>query len=62
MPFGRRVRHVCPIHWSIGASEKWYSNYCVNKGVPAAEAHERLVVGTSKLLLAEVDQESGNGD
>ncbi|PIV75989.1 MAG: hypothetical protein COW55_03380 [Rhodobacteraceae bacterium CG17_big_fil_post_rev_8_21_14_2_50_65_11] len=37
--------------------EKWYSDYCVNKGVPAVEAQERLLVGTSRLLLAEVDRE-----
>ncbi len=42
--------------------EKWYSDYCVNKGVPAAEAQERLSVGRSRLLLAEVDQESGTDD
>jgi len=37
--------------------EKWYSDYCVNKGVPAVEAQERLLVGTNRLLLTEVDQE-----
>ena len=37
--------------------EKWYSDYCVNKGVSAVEAQERLLVGTSRLLLAEVDRE-----
>lgn len=37
--------------------EQWYSDYCVNKGVPAVEAQERLLVGTSRLLLNEVDQE-----
>jgi hypothetical protein len=37
--------------------EKWYSDYCVNKGVPAVEAQERLLVGKSRLLLAEVDLE-----
>ena len=35
--------------------EKWYSDYCVNKGVPAVEAQERLSVGTSRLLFAEAE-------
>lgn len=33
--------------------EKWYSEYCVNKGVPAIEAQERLSVGKSRLALAQ---------
>lgn len=35
--------------------EKWYANYCVNKGVPAIEAKERLSVGKRRLMLAEPD-------
>lgn len=38
--------------------EKWYSKYCVNKGVPAIEAQERLSVGKSRLLLAEPDKQA----
>jgi len=33
--------------------EKWYSKYCVNKGVSAAEAQKRLSVGKSRLMLAD---------
>lgn len=35
--------------------EKWYANYCVNKGVPAIEAKESLSVGKRGLMLAEPD-------
>jgi ABC-type multidrug transport system fused ATPase/permease subunit len=42
--------------------EKWYADYCVNKGVPAVEAQERLLVGTNRLLLAEVDRETHETD
>ena len=33
--------------------EKWYADYCINKGVSAIEAQERLTVGNGHLLLAE---------
>ncbi|MCB1352632.1 MAG: hypothetical protein KDK03_07850 [Rhodobacteraceae bacterium] len=38
--------------------EVWYSKFCVNKGVPAIEAQERLLVGKSRLLLAEPDKQA----
>lgn len=38
--------------------EKWYANYCVNKGVPAIEAIERLSVGKRRLMLAEPDAQT----
>lgn len=43
--------------------EKWYLNYCVNKGVPSAEAQERLSVGEDRLLLSQpVKQQLEAGD
>lgn len=49
-------RHV-PGLWQLieRRGEKWYVNYCVNKGVPAVEAKERLSVGKRRLMLAETD-------
>lgn len=38
--------------------EKWYANYCVNKGVPAIEAQKRLSVGKSRLILAEPEKQA----
>lgn len=38
--------------------EEWYSSYCVNKGVPAIEAQERLSVGERQLVLAEPDKQA----
>ncbi|MGR3391606.1 hypothetical protein, partial [Sagittula sp.] len=40
------------------SGEKWYSKYCVNKGVPATEAKERLSVGKTRLILAEPDKQT----
>jgi len=54
--FGRPV----PGLWQFieRRGEKWYSIYCVNKGVPAIEALERLSVAKSRLVLAEPDTRS----
>lgn len=38
--------------------KKWYVNYCMNKGVPAIEAQERLLIEKSRLALAEHGKEA----
>lgn len=38
--------------------EKWYSKYCVNKGVPSTDAQERLSVEKSRFVLAAPNKQS----